>query len=410
MRKIGAAADRNGLQAFLIGGLVRDIFLARDLDLWDIDIVIDSDSASFARALARQFDAKVVIYKAFYTASLFVTRGRRIDLSTFRAETYARPGALPQVRKGDFLQDVQRRDFTINALAIALNKKCFGALIDPGQGYADLKQKRIRVFHDKSFCDDPTRILRAVRFEQRLNFRIERHTLQLLKAALKKRKETRVKAPRYFAEFKKILMEEDPLKPLRRLSHLGGLTFIHDPLQLDIRFIRKVYNHRALTGRWKGLVQPEQRWLFYFLAILKGMPERQVRAIVSRFQLSNEEKKAVLQSAGFSATVAYLNNIQLRPHQVYARLEQLTPVTVLFVRMATRRAVVIRHLERYLDQYRHVKLKVDGNDLKQMGIAAGPKIGVILKELLYEKIDHGLKRRSEEMKAVRKIMEGGKGL
>ena len=181
VRTAGRTAARCGFNSYLVGGIVRDILLNRPPA--DIDIMVDGDAVRLAGEMARQADGKLTIHKAFGTAT-FKLGNCRVDLSTCRGETYDRPGALPKVKPGDIRQDLFRRDFSINALAICINPGRFGLLIDYYGGSQDLADKLIRISHAKSFQDDATRIMRAVRYEQRLDFKLEHNTLKLLRRDL----------------------------------------------------------------------------------------------------------------------------------------------------------------------------------------------------------------------------------
>jgi tRNA nucleotidyltransferase (CCA-adding enzyme) len=405
-RKIGKAADTQRLQAYLVGGVVRDLLL--DREVFDMDVVISGDSAKFVKHLARQEKMRFVVYPSFYTASAFFPGQPRVDISAFRSEVYARPGALPRVHKGTFAEDLARRDFTINAMAISLNHDCFGTLVDPYHGFTDLQKKRIRVFHAKSFEDDPTRILRAVRFEQRLGFRIHRSTLRLLKEALRAAREKHVKPPRYFAEFQKILREPDPLKPLQRLRALGGLRFIAPGCDPNFRLLRKVHRRAANNTEIQREMPEADRWVLYFIPLIQGLQARAVRQLVIKFQIRKSDQKTILQLRRFSDIIEFLNNKELSPRDVYQRLAPLTFTSVLFLRVAASPRMAQRHIERYWKKYRKVTLRINGHDLKRMGLESGRAIGQILQEVFYQKLDQGLRTKKEELRAARVCLSGRK--
>ena len=231
IRDVSGEADRQGLRAFIVGGFVRDLILKRkNLDL---DFVIKGDGILFAKSLAKKFKAAITVYGQFQTATVALPQGLRFDVATSRKETYPYPGALPVVTPAGLREDLFRRDFTINAMAGSINRDRFGELNDGIGGLEDLKGKNIRVLHSKSFIDDPTRILRAVRFEQRFRFTIEKITLALLKDAVSQNAAARVKPPRYFEEFKKILQEDEIKKGVRRLADLGCMKFIDESWIFD---------------------------------------------------------------------------------------------------------------------------------------------------------------------------------
>ena len=206
VRTIGLLAQEHGVEAYLVGGPVRDLMLgAANVDL---DIAVEGNGIRLAEAFASLDEAaEITCYPAFKTATVQLADGSLVDFATAREETYARGGAFPAVKPSDIKKDLYRRDFTINAMAVSINPARWGKVIDPFHGMVDLRAKRIRVLHEKSFLDDPTRILRAARFKARLGFSVEAKTLRLLKAAVKIKVLDSIKPQRYLKDFNKILKE-----------------------------------------------------------------------------------------------------------------------------------------------------------------------------------------------------------
>ena len=222
VRQVGVLADEAKMRAFLVGGPVRD--LALGYPSIDLDITVEGDGMRLAgRFAAKHIGAKITRYLAFKTATVILSDGRAVDFATARKETYARPGAFPKVTPSDIKDDLFRRDFTVNAAAIALNPGQWGRVVDPFKGMADLRAKKIRVLHAKSFIDDPTRIVRAARFAGRLRFTVEPKTLKLLKAAVNAKALDSIKTQRYGKEFIKIQKEKDPARALELLGSWGAL-------------------------------------------------------------------------------------------------------------------------------------------------------------------------------------------
>lgn len=218
---IGQMAQDHQMKAYLVGGPVRDLLLKRpNLDL---DISVDGNGMVLAKMFALASRAKVVCYPAFKTATVTLPEGRLVDFVTARKETYARPGAFPAVVPSHIKNDLFRRDFTINAIAVAINPRTWGKVIDPFGGTQDVKNKKVRVLHDRSFYDDPTRILRAARFKERFHFSLEQHTLKLLKEALRNEALDAIKPQRYKKEYSKILKEKNPQPALKCLEMWGAL-------------------------------------------------------------------------------------------------------------------------------------------------------------------------------------------
>ncbi|MBF0490892.1 MAG: CCA tRNA nucleotidyltransferase [Candidatus Omnitrophica bacterium] len=213
----GQLAESLGLRAYLVGGPVRDLMLKRSNV--DLDITVEGNGIRLAESFsAKHPHSKLVSYPAFKTATVTLADGQQVDFATTRKETYSQGGAFPAVVVSDIKEDLFRRDFTINAMAIAIHPKSWGQLVDPYHGELDLKLKKIRILHDQSFLDDPTRILRAARFKGRLNFVLERRTLKFLKAAIEAKALETIKPQRYQKDLDKILKEKKSEEAVRCLK------------------------------------------------------------------------------------------------------------------------------------------------------------------------------------------------
>ncbi len=217
---VGRVADEMGCKAFIVGGTVRDMLLRKKS--LDLDVVVEGDAIKLGAVIAEEMGGKLVTHRGFGTCSVLTEDGLRIDFATARKETYKRPGAMPKVEFSTLKDDLARRDFTINAIAISLNKDNFGQVVDPFGGKRDLDLKLIRVMYDKSFIDDPTRIFRAIKFEQRLGFTIEPHTLGLIKDAGRDEVLSKVSQGRILKELDLISREKAKNKILRRLAGVIG--------------------------------------------------------------------------------------------------------------------------------------------------------------------------------------------
>ena len=244
----GREAERLGFKAFLVGGLVRDLYLGKGNV--DVDLVIEGDGIEFSRIFARRYRAEVRLYERFGTATLAFPAGFKIDVATARVESYDRPAALPTVRPGRIEDDLYRRDFTINAMAIALSPLTFGEVMDPFGGRVDIEEKKIRVLHDRSFIDDPTRIFRALRFEGRLGFRIDESAQRLVQDALASGMLERLEDYRIATELSLILQEKDPRPVIQRLESLGVLEVIRTRAR-GSRIIRKSLNEVAKVSDFR---------------------------------------------------------------------------------------------------------------------------------------------------------------
>ncbi|MFH1853837.1 MAG: hypothetical protein ABH815_00830 [Candidatus Omnitrophota bacterium] len=217
IKMVGTAADKKKLSAYIVGGLVRDMLLS--VKNYDLDFVIEDDAIEFARDLNRRLKGDLKTHRAFGTATISL-KGIRLDIVTARQEIYKRPAAYPDVEPATIKEDLFRRDFTINAMAVSINKKSFGEIVDFHDSCKDLKKKLIRVMHDKSFMDDPTRIFRAVRFSVRFGFKIEPHTRKLIKDAILKGMLGKVNRGRIRKEMRLLSKEKSPLKCMQAFSRL----------------------------------------------------------------------------------------------------------------------------------------------------------------------------------------------
>lgn len=216
-RSIGLLAQAQGVEAYLVGGPVRDLMLK--LPNVDLDITVEGNCLGLAESFARLHrDAKLTRYPAFKTATVHLSDGCVVDFASTRQETYACRGAYPAVKPAGIKEDLFRRDFTINAMAIAINPDTWGKLIDPFGGRVDLLSLSLRVLHEKSFLDDPTRILRAARFKARLGLKVDAQTLKLLKSAIKIKVLDTIKPQRYLKDFNKILKEPNAQEAIKCLK------------------------------------------------------------------------------------------------------------------------------------------------------------------------------------------------
>jgi tRNA nucleotidyltransferase (CCA-adding enzyme) len=301
LKKIEKDANSLGYSAFIVGGTVRDIILG--VRNFDLDIVVEGppdrtpgeqgsviragDAIRLGRLIARGLSGTIVIHERFGTCTVVAKDGLKIDFATARKEAYERPGALPTVESSSIKDDLARRDFTINAMAISLNKENFGRLIDFFGGRRDLANGRIKVLHDKSFIDDPTRIFRCIRFESRPGFSIEAKTLRLAKEAIKKGMPQKVSAQRIRNELILILKEEGRLKALERLSSLGALRFIHPELRLD----KKIKASLKSAGSDK---KESDDWLRYLIVLLRPLSYNSTLALCNNFSLRRSDKAKIL--------------------------------------------------------------------------------------------------------------------
>jgi len=362
IREIGRKADKFGVSAYIVGGIVRDILLNKEN--LDLDIVVEADGIKFAREVSKTIKSKIVCYNQFGTASIILPNKIRIDFASARKESYLKSGALPCVRSGALKDDLFRRDFTINSMAISINSNTFGEMVDYFEGYNDLRKKKIRILHEKSFKDDPTRILRAVRFQERLNFKLEKKTSVLLKQALKRKYFNAVKPQRYFNEFKKILLEENPLRSLSTLKSLKALSFIDTKLKPNLSNVKKIHN--GIKGLKKKF-DFDNIWILYFVALVEPSENSMLKDILKKFCFSKIDRNVISQShrAGFLIKAISLKG--KKRSDVYKILKPLKFNSILYLRLKTNKKDVNKRIEQFLTKDLSVNIKLNGRDLKRIG-------------------------------------------
>lgn len=403
IRMIGCEADRLQLTAYLVGGVVRDALLGEKN--FDFDIVIEGDAVALAKTVAAHHQAQLTVYHRFGTATVRFKNGIAVDFTTARSEHYSHPGALPAVKAGTIGEDLFRRDFTVNAMAAVINPGRYAELVDCYGGYDDLKRKKIRVLHDRSFIDDPTRILRAIRFEQRLRFAIEVRTLRLLKAALTNDAVVAVKPSRYFAEFRKFLTEPSLCRILKRLHAVGGWDFVFKGFRPDWRLLSRMQKNIAALG--SDEFYRSQDWsVVYLIALFHGQDPAMIEALSTRFHLTRAEKAGILAGLQVRPILEKLRQNAGTPSLVYKILSRVDLETIYFIRAQTSVKIVARAIDVFLKKSRLTRLQINGHDLKNLGLEPGHAVGKILRAVLLKKIDGEVHGKSGELSAARSAAAG----
>jgi len=401
---ISRFASKRKAYAYLVGGIVRDLILG--IPNLDLDIVIQRKGLTFASEFARRHNAKLTTHPRFGTATLIMPNKIKLDISTARLEVYPEPASLPIVRPGTIKEDLARRDFTINALAIDLLPESFGNLVDCHRGRQDLEAGVIRILHDLSFIDDPTRIIRAVRFEQRLKFRIEPHSLKLLKKAAKKGMLRRVSPHRLRDEITLILKEPLALKCIRRLGKLVKFDFIHPKLKLNKATLRYLSAIESQIN-WFNVNSPEYRsldnWLMYFNGLLNSLNKRQLNQVCGRFGLCRREIKRIISYNRFpSKKSLLLSRKNISPSRIYRILEPLSPEVVLLIKARYKNKFLNHNIEMFFRYYNKIRPYVSGKDLSNLGLKPGPDYKKILNRLLALQLDGRINSRQVALKWIRK--------
>jgi len=406
LQKVGEVADQLGYNAFVVGGFVRDLLLKKAN--MDLDIVVEGDGISFARNLAGELRGRVRVHERFGTATLILENGLKLDFATARLEYYEYPAALPTVELSSIKLDLYRRDFTINAMAIQLNPSQFGKLIDFFNSQNDLKQRAIKVLHNLSFVDDPTRIFRAIRFETRMEFNIVKHTDRLIKNAVKMNLFGKADDPRFFTELKILLNEENAIPAVNRLSEFGLFPYLWPDLKphlnIDRRF-NQCLNQAQKAITWFKLLYLEdefETWIVYLFTIMGRSPVTVMNSFCKRFQLAPKMKNFLINEKTLAdKTSRFLNRrAELKPSEIYMVLKDLSIEGLLFLMAFARKSEVEKCVSLYVTSMRSQQSLLNGDDLKSLGYRPGPIFKTILETLLLARLDEKVATRQEETELV----------
>lgn len=461
LQRIGAEVDEMDFAVYIVGGFVRDLLLngdQRDVAALDMDIVIEGDAIAFAEQIQAQYGGRIVVHHRFGTAKwllseaahpilidslLAPTEGDRVasgstdslsgadllgdgephdnalptilatadalpdhlDFVTARTEFYTAPTVLPTVERGSIKLDLHRRDFTINTLALCLNPDRWGELLDFYGGMPDLRDGVVRVLHSLSFVDDPTRILRAVRYEQRFDFRIGTRTLELLRDAIELLE--RVSPARIRHELDRILEERTPEKTLRRLDELGVLQQIHPALQIDDWVVSQFMAIRTLSATEQPHVplpaEPLGR-LYWGLWVLRTPPDLH-RALAERLGLRSETQRLMSGLAAIYINRVALAEQTLQPSEAVQILDKSTEDAIALYRALDIEPALTPTLTRYIEAWQHVRPTLDGRALHALGIPRGPIYGRILAAIRSALLDGQIRTQDEEI-ALAQTMAG----
>jgi len=406
LQTIGEVADEARCNAFAVGGFVRDLLLKkRNLDL---DIVVEGDGIEFAKRLAGRLGGRYRTHERFSTAMVLLPNGFKIDIATARLEYYEYPAALPTVELSSIKLDLYRRDFTINAMAIQLNPSHFGTLIDFFNCQNDVKQKEIKVLHNLSFVEDPSRIFRAVRFEKRMNFTIAPHTARLIRNAVKMKLFGKAADIRFFTEIKLIFSEENPIPAIQRLAEFDLFQFLWPDLKphlkTDRRFLHLLQQAQRAIAWYKLLYLKEQcaTWVVYLLAVMGRSPREVLDNFCKRFLVPQKTAEMLLWQKEHADTIANLlgRRSTLKNSEIYWLLQDLNIEGLLYLMTIARKSSAKKAISNYVTEMRQVSTLITGKELKAMGYKPGPAFKTMLNGLLDARLDGLVNSREEELAFV----------
>lgn len=402
---IARQAQAKNLTLFLVGGVIRDLLLKRPNH--DLDFVLESDAIAFAEALAAEFGGALQAHKPFGTATWTLDSSvaerlslpaadipDHLDFARARAEKYAYPTALPTVAPSSIERDLWRRDFSLNTLALQLSPaQAAGTLLDVCGGLGDLEQKLVRVLHENSFIDDPTRILRAMRFARRYGFEIEPKTSELMQDALPML--GRITGIRLRHEIELILREATAASVMHGLQDLGALERIHPAFRVSPKLEQRLALLTDGTPRWAEIASddPTLRWNL----LLADIREGDAAAICGCLDLTQAVTRSVVASAKLATKASALSDACARPSKIAPLLDGAPEVSLLAAWITlSHRPEAQQNIDDYVNHWRHQRPSISGDDLKRMGIPPGPRYRVLLEALRSAWIDGEVATAEEE--------------
>ncbi|MFC1872529.1 CCA tRNA nucleotidyltransferase [Chloroflexota bacterium] len=389
LREAGRLAEARGEGLWLAGGMVRDLLLGRESH--DLDLVVRGDSYAIAEELAVGVGAALSFHRRFRTGTYY-NAGWRVDIAMARRESYARPGALPEVVPGDIYEDLARRDLTINAMAASLMPDNFGELLDFYNGRRDLERKFIRVLHNNTFADDATRIWRCLRYGARLGFRLAPTSRKLIIENLAML--DTVSADRLRHELEMVLGEDIPERYLRRAARLGVLSRIYHGLRADDWLGRK---YRATRRLYREKKPPTT----IYLAIMAfRLDSTGIGVVTRRLNLPSKTAKILADLYGLAESLPELDSPSLLPSRICRLLGGKSAESLAAAQIATDSGQAKKHIRCYQKKLRMIKPFLGGDELIGLGVAWGPTVSAMLEKLRDARLDGMASTRDDEIGLV----------
>jgi tRNA nucleotidyltransferase (CCA-adding enzyme) len=402
-KEFGRMADMLGYNAYLVGGLVRDVFLKREN--LDVDIVVEGDGITFARTCAENLDVRVRSHRKFGTAVLIFPDGFKVDVATARMEYYESPAAPPIVETSSLKMDLFRRDFTINTLAVKLNESDFGTMVDHFGGQKDIKEKVIRVLHNLSFVEDPTRVLRAIRFEQRFGFKIGKLTLALIKNAVSINSFKGLSGRRLYLELKLLLMEREPFKAIERMNELDLLQFISPDIKYTNRLKKLLAEIKGVLS-WFELLYLEEAyepWKVYWYGLTSSLNPKAIQNMAQRMQMADQESQRLLsQRIGMVHMTDKLFKFKgNNNYDLYTLLSQYDTETLLYMMARSTSDKIKKMISNYFTKLKGTTVILKGKDLKGMGFQPGVIYKKIFNSLMEARLNNFVSTKKDEISFVK---------
>ena len=406
LHELGKVGDELGLAVYAVGGFVRDLLLG--VENLDMDITVEGDGIFFAERFAATHGCRVRSHHAFGTAVVVFPDNSKVDVASTRLEYYESPGVLPTVERSSLRHDLYRRDFTINTLALCINEGRFGLLTDYFGGRQDIQKRTVRVLHNLSFVEDPTRVFRAIRFEQRLGFPIAPHTENLIRSAVRMNILDKVGGRRFFNELVLILKEKEPAGAIGRMAALGLLPSVHPHLKLVPETGRVIHEAAGVLTWFRLLYLNDacETWQVYLLALCHGLRLEEFEEAGRRLAIPGRMTARVFshrrQALGMLDALQrrIRRGPEIRNSEIYGWFHGLPLEILLYLAAAASQEAVKRHVSLYLTRLRLVRCSLDGASLKALGMMPGPDFGRIMDRLLVARLDGEVGSDDEERALV----------
>ncbi len=404
LKEFGAVADDLGFSAYAVGGFIRDLLLRRAN--MDIDIVIEGSGIEFARKYAATHEGvRFRTHEKFGTAVIILPDGFKIDVATARREYYESPATMPIVELSSLKLDLYRRDFSVNTLAVKLNQRHFGVLIDFFGAQKDLKDRAIRVLHNLSFVEDPTRVFRAIRFETRFGFRIGKLTEGLIRNAVKIDVFDKLAGRRLASELKLLLSEERPFLSVKRMDEFQLLQLIHPSIVCN-KQLEDLFDSIDGVISWYELSFLEEkigRWKMFLLGLTHNLSGAELDSLLRRLETPRKDRQDLVNAR--RSAQRCLQTLNAHPNMsngaIYDLFIYLDNETLLFMMGKSKSEVVKKAISLYFTQLRSTTISIKGRDLKKMGFVPGPIFKAILEEVFHARLDGLVRSRKEELTYIR---------
>ncbi len=393
-----AAAGEPFEGVYLVGGTVRDILLGEES--FDVDLAVEGDAIALARTMAKELGGRVRAHAKFGTAVVLYGDGQRIDVVTSRTEFYDAPAALPAVEHATIREDLFRRDFTINAMAASLKGDDFGRLVDPFGGRRDLELGLIRVLHNLSFVDDPTRIFRGIRYENRYGFRMDATTLRLARGCIEMGLVGDLSSSRLRDELVTLLEEGEIGHTILRLAELGADRAIHPHLAADAEAVRLVARLSELKAE---LAVEAPDWRLRLAVLARRLTPDEIYDWLERLKVRRRDAEKIASAVTVGPRLVERLGVVVDPAEVVALAEPYAPDAPLLA-LALAELPTLRE---YFVRLRDVRLDITGTDLADLGLGESPRVGEVLAELRRRKLRGDLDGRESELAAARELIAAG---